>query len=162
MELQGFTCTSEAPRSPGGRKQPHPKPWEWEAQALLRNARAHFRDGHQIIVGRSGAHDGPAAAASWLQFHHDELPAAFIASSGIGIAFRGKDGTVADELIARTIRAAVRNFGQSAPHRILVHGNVHTSNLPCEKLLTRHGFDPVGTPIEEFQQWAILIDPDRC
>lgn len=158
-ELNGFTCTSELPRSPGGRKLPHPKPWEWQAQALLRNAKAHFREGHKIVVGREGAADGPIAAAAWLQFHHDVLPAAFMAAGAVDIALRGKGGATADELVARTIRAAVRNLEHTGTDRILVHGNVHTHNSASTELLTRNGFDPVGVPTGEFQQWARIIDP---
>src|SRR5699024_10886820 len=151
-ELNSFTCTSERPRSPGGRRLPHPTPWEWEAQALLRNARGHFRDGHTIVVGRDGDHDGPIRAAAWLQFHHTELPAAFLAAGAVDITLRGKGGAVADELVTRALSSAVQHLERFDTDRILIHGNVHTHNTASADLLTRNGFEPVGLPTEEFQE----------
>lgn len=136
---------AERPRSPGGRRLPHPKPWEWEAQALLRNARARFRD-------------GPIQAAAWLHFHHTELPTAFLTAGAVDVTLRGTGGAVADELVNRALNSAVHNLEHFGTDRILVHGNVHTCNTASAELLTRHGFDPVGAPTEEFQQWARLID----
>lgn len=149
---------AERPRSPGGRRLPHPKPWEWEAQALLRNARARFRDGHTIVVGRDSNRDGPIQAAAWLQFHHTELPTAFLTAGAVDVTLRGTGGAVADELVNRALNSAVHNLEHFGTDRILVHGNVHTCNTASAELLTRHGFDPVGAPTEEFQQWARLID----
>jgi len=48
-----FTCTEPRPKSPEGRTLPHPKPWEWTAQGILRQSSQCLKAGNLLVVGRS-------------------------------------------------------------------------------------------------------------
>lgn len=159
--LQSFTCTVERPRTPSGRRLPHPVPWEWEAQALTRSASNRMHAGDELVVGRVPGEDGIAAGA-WLEFHELEVhevrtPAVFITSSGVDVAHRGRGGGLADELIDRVIRRCRAVIDASGAPTGIVHGKVHVENVSCENLLLRHGFEPVGLPQGTYQEWVQLI-----
>lgn len=160
--LQSFTCTVERPRTPAGRRLPHPVPWEWEAQALLRNASHRMRAGDELVVGRVPGEDVIAAGA-WLEFHELEvhevgMPAVYITSSGVHVAHRGCGGHLADELVDRVIRRCRAVIDPSGAPSGIVHGKVHVRNVSCENLQLRHGFEPVGLPQSTYQEWALLVD----
>lgn len=90
-ELQGFTCTTDHPRTPRGRRLPHPRPWEWEAQRHLRSADRHLRHGDDLLVGRVGS--GALGAAAHVVYDDDSsLLVANIQALGVGLSFDSKEG----------------------------------------------------------------------
>jgi hypothetical protein len=106
-ELQAFTCTTEHPRTPEGRRLPHPRPWEWEVQAHLRQAGRCFRPGDLALVGREIVGGRLACAAHLQPSSGTALVEVFIASVAVEVSHRGRGGDVADQAFTEVSRLAL-------------------------------------------------------
>lgn len=150
-ELQAFTCTSDFPKTPEGRKLPHPKRWEREAQSLIRQCSKRLKDGDILLVGRSAAH--AVVAAAHLVF--DRAPSlldAHIACLGVDVSARGQGGAIANETLAAIIEVAIES-AQGLGIDVAITADIHTSNRPSESLAERAGFEPQSVPLSEYQSW---------
>lgn len=156
--LQDFTCTQPRERTPRGRRLPHPRPWEREAQSLLRQAKPNPGAGELVVVGRALTDDASIIAAALLAIDSGEVPTAFIQSCGVTREHRGRGGSTADLLIEQIIATSLYYVQPSYSGQLVVHGNVHVHNQPCETLLMRHAFEPVGIPHNDYQQWARMVE----
>lgn len=156
--LQNFTCTQLRERTQRGRYLTHPRPWEREAQSLLRQAKPNPEAGELAVVGRALTDDASIIAAALLAIDSGEVPAAFIQSCGVTREHRGHGGSTADLLIEQIIATSLNFVQSSASGQLVVHGNVHVHNQPCETLLMRHAFEPVGIPHNDYQQWARMVE----
>jgi hypothetical protein len=152
--LQDFTCTQPRERSSQGRRLPHPRPWEREAQSLLRQAKSNPEAGELVLVGRPLADEASIAAAAFLALDSAEVPSTFIRSCGVVREHRGHDGSTADLLIEQIIAISLSQLQPSDSGQLVIYGNVHVHNRPCEALLERHAFEPVGIPHNNYSQWA--------
>lgn len=158
IELQQFTCTTDRPRTSRGRELKHPEHWELEAQALLRTTFQGLGSNEQVLVGR-GLPTRQIDAAAWLETHAvDDIPALFIKACGVRLELRYRGGAVADELFRQILGVAKVILGASAKSRLRIHGNLHVNNSASEAFFARSGFEPVGLPAEDYQQWMRLIE----
>lgn len=139
--LQQFACTEPRPRSEGGRKLPHPRPWEWEAQRAVRNAAQTFRRGDLLLLRRI---EDDLAGVMHVRIYvsrDDGPPVAEVVVAAVARAYRGnKPPHVADELFERALQWLDARAGFE--HVRLV-GDIHIENLPSMKWATRHGFEPL-------------------
>lgn len=137
---------------------PHPKPWEWEAQAHLRRASTSLAPGELLLVGRR--EEEIAAAARLLFDATPTLVATFVAALAVSRAARGTGGSLADESLDAVKHVAVeRARAAGAPHALLT-GNIHHANTPSRLLVERAGFEPASAPTGEYQEWWLLIPLD--
>lgn len=153
--LQGFTCTNECPRTPGGRKLPHPKPWELEVQSHLRQSSVRLKNGELLLVGRL---DTAIAAAAHLIF--TPLSAGketHIASVAVSTNARGQGGAIADEALSVICEVAYEQAAMAEGNTALVTGKIHNQNRPSEALFIRAGFEPYSVPRGNYQSWVIQI-----
>lgn len=156
-QLQGFTCTEEPPRAPGGRKLRHPRMWEWEAQALLRqcsNSAVFKNDGnHFIVVGHV---DSEVAAAALLELDQaEQYLRVFVKSCGVALIFRRRGGDLANALVREVRKLANQRAAELGVGQVLVTGNIHGSNEPSEHLAIRCGAEPA--PISPAASCAVWV-----
>ena len=153
--LQRFTCTSECPRSPGGKKLPHPKPFELEVQSHLRESSKRLKNGELLLVGR--LEDQTIVAAAHLMF--TPLTAGVqthIASVAVDTNVRGQGGAIANEVLLVIFETA-REHAAMVGELALVTGKIHNENRPSEALFVRAGFEPYSVPSGDYQQWVIRL-----
>jgi hypothetical protein len=98
--LQSFQCTTDRPKSPGGRALRHPKPWELEVQSYFRDrgcGRAKKRGTRRLLLARrSGVI--VAAADTEVSISKDgdgSYVNFFICAVAINVSERGKGGRLA-------------------------------------------------------------------
>jgi hypothetical protein len=154
--MQGFTCTTDCPRSPAGRKLAHPRPWELEVQSHLRQSSVRLKDGQLLLVGYSD--EAAIAAAAHLIF--EPLSAGMrthIASVAVSTNARGKGGSIADEALALISEVACERANAVGGEFALVTGQIHRENRPSEALFIRSGFEPYSVPSGDYQQWVIRL-----
>lgn len=153
--LQGFTCTWDFPRTPGGRKLPHDRPWEWEAQRHLRQTSQLLHQGDLVLVGVLSS---DAIAAAHLQFDaSSEVLEVFIAAAGVSLPARRQGGGLADRMLA-TIQAEglARATDGSCAHLVLT-GKIHTSNTASQQMVQRAGWEPYDAPSIDYQSWGLIV-----
>jgi GNAT superfamily N-acetyltransferase len=134
---------------------PHPKTWEWEAQAHLRRASTSLAPGELLLVGRQ--HEEIVAAA---HLHFDEAPtllATFIVVLAVSRAVRGIGGAVAGEALDVVKQEAMARARSRGVAHALLTGNIHHENAPSRRLVERAGFEPHGAPVGEYQGWSLLL-----
>jgi hypothetical protein len=160
VELQRFTCTTPSPRSPRGRRLIHPRPWELEAQSLLRNVSHSSGSEDLVLIGRgvSEPADWEIRAVAWCEWHEVEVtPALFIKTCGVSLEFRRQSGEAAGELMEQIFEVARQRLAEQAEGQVVIHGNIHVRNVPSERLFSRFGFEPVGLPISDYQKWSVVL-----
>lgn len=155
MCLQQFTCTTDRPRTPGGRKLPHPRRWEWEAQSYLRSASQVLKSGDVLLVGENGV--TISACAHMKLTPIDDSLEVFIAVAAVNISIRGHGGAVADELLSRCIDAGRKRASEMGRARLIVTGNIHVENFPSQRMVIRAGLEPVGLPVGDYQRWRLVL-----
>lgn len=161
--LQGFTCTTEFPRTPGGRRLPHDRPWEWEAQRHLRQTSQLLLQGDLIVVG---LHGSELVAAAHLQFDSSgDVFQVFIAAAGVSLASRHQGGGLADRMLAAVHTEALdRATDRHCAHLVLT-GKIHTSNTASQQMVHRASWVPFDAPNSDYQSWgrimAIQTSPDQ-
>lgn len=155
--LQTFTCALDHPRSEGGRKLPHPRPWEWEAQSLLRNLALRLRPSEVALVARS-SHTCPVLGAIWLQFPSasDHGQSVFLAAAGVTLSMRGAGGHVADQLVAGAIAIGMERAKAAGHSQLVATGKIHLQNLASQRMVERAGFEPLGVS-GDYQLWGLIV-----
>jgi hypothetical protein len=154
--LQGFTCTTDRPRSLAGKKLPHPKPWEWEVQSHLRQSSVRLKNGELLLVGRSA--DTAIAAAAHLIFTPLSTGTeTFIAAVAVSTNFRGQGGAIADEALVVICEVACERAASDGGELALVTGKIHNQNQPSEALCVRSGFEPYLVPQGDYQPWVLRL-----
>ena len=155
-ELQAFTCTTSHPRSDAGRKYAHPRPWEWEAQAYLRDASKRLRPGDLVVVARDQTPAARICAAVWLQFPQaDGLEHMFLAAAGVSLSMRHSGGQLADALMVEAITTGLQRAERGGMTRLLVTGKIHVENRASQNMVTRAGFEPLDL-VHPYQTWGHL------
>ena len=150
--LQSFRCTTNHPESPGGRRLPHPRPWEWEAQRHLRQLSQLLLPGDVALLGRV---DEEVIAALHLTFDADaDLLVAFHAAAGVAQTVRGLGGHVADELLTEAEQVAAELATARGCRHVMTSGKVHLRNTASQRMLARAGWAPLGAPTGTYQSWA--------
>lgn len=158
LSLQTFSCTTPLPRTPAGRKLPHPKPWEYEVQSHFRESSKRLKEGDVLLVGRDMPENGIVAAAHLIfDCSEPELVAAHIAAIGVCQTVRGRGGVVADMALC-AVRGCIAEYAASVERAVAVAtASIHRHNRPSELLFERAGFEPISVPVGEYQQWACRI-----
>lgn len=159
VELQKFTCTTERPQTPRGRRLQHPQEWELEAQALLRNASQHLKHQEKVLVGRGLSADQQIDAAAWLvaEVASDALEL-FIPACGVHLSHRHRGGVIADEMMRQILLVGMDELDETGVSRLRIYGNLHVRNAPTESYFSRSGFEPRGLPVRDYQQWVKTIE----
>jgi acetyltransferase (GNAT) family protein len=153
--LQGFTCTTEFPRTPGGRRLPHDRPWEWEAQRHLRQASQLLRPGDLILAG---VQTDEVVAAAHLQFDaSSDLLQVFIAAAGIALTERCKGGGLADRMLAAIRAEGLARAADSGCTHLVLTGKIHTSNTASQQMVQRAGWEPHDAPSSAYQSWGLIV-----
>lgn len=153
--LQGFTCTSDFSRTPGGRRLPHDRVWEWEAQRHLRQVSGLLRPGDLALVGTQR---NDAVAAAHLQFEDSgDVLAVFIAAAGVSWSERRQGGGLAD-LMLKTIHdeGLARATSRGQAHLVLT-GKIHASNTASQLMVQRAGWEPYDAPSVGYQSWGLIV-----
>ncbi|MGW4364476.1 hypothetical protein ACWEKT_02430 [Nocardia takedensis] len=155
--FETFSCTDPHPRTPQGRKLPHPKPWEWAAQGLVRRSAHNFRAGSLLVVGWSladeilaVAHVIPEISAVGFSLH--------IGVICVSTSVRGQGGAVADRTLARVRAIALDDERASDVNAVLATANIHTRNFASQRLFERAGYEPYGVPTGDYQEWICRLD----
>lgn len=139
-DLQQFTCTTDFPKTPGGRRLPHTRPWEWEAQRHLRQLSQIFKRGDVALLARTG--EGVVGAVH-LQFSAGGgVLEAFHASVAVAQTVRHQGGHVADELLRRARAEAMEHASELGCPNIVLSGKIHVSNAASQRLVERAGWEP--------------------
>jgi len=153
--LQRFTCTTDFPRSPGGRRLPHPRPWEKEAQTLVREAAKTLRPGEIVLMATVG--EEPVAAAH-LQFRTDgELLEAHHVAAAVAQSARRQGGHLADALLVRAQAICLEQAMERGSAQLVLTGLIHVSNRASQHLVARAGWQPRGVPTNGYQSWFLVV-----
>lgn len=154
--LQGFTCTQDPPRSPGGRKLPHPRHWEWETQSHLRQLPRRLPAGDVVLVGYQAENRLVAAAHLHCDADGSEL-GVFIAALAVSCPVRGQGGHVADATVMEIRDCGLERARRLGYTRVAITGKIHTANDPSRRMVERAGFEPVGVPAGDYQMWHLVV-----
>ncbi|HXC77829.1 MAG TPA: hypothetical protein VNU19_12325 [Candidatus Acidoferrum sp.] len=153
--LQGFTCTTDFPRTPGGRKLPHDRPWEWEAQSYLRQTSQLLRLGEVILVGLRSSE---AVAAARLQFDTSGvILEVFIAAAGVAHADRGQGGGLADRMLATIHTEGLARATDGGCTHLVITGKIHRRNTASQQMVQRAGWEPHDVPTSDYQSWGLVV-----
>lgn len=158
LPFQTFSCTEPHPKTPQGRKLPHPKQWEWDAQGFIRQSSHYFRPGNLLVVGWSltdseilaVAHLMPDVAAGRFSVH--------VGVIGVSTAVRGQGGSVADRTLKEAHIAALGDARARDACASFATANIHTRNFASQRLFERCGYEPHGVPSGDLQQWFCRLD----
>lgn len=156
--LQSFSCTTPMPKSPGGRKLPHPKPWEYEVQSHFRECSKRLKNGDLLVIGRRVS-DGEVVAAVHLLLDGSdpEVFAAHIAAIAVGSSVRGCGGVVADSTLAQARNCILEGAHFRGVDCAVATASIHRRNHRSEALFERAGFEPMSVPVGEYQRWACRL-----
>lgn len=153
--LPTFTCTSPRPRSAHGRTRAHPKPWEYEVQAYIRQLKPPVQ-GNVTRLGMVG--EALGSVAQFVYQMGDEVPMLLIKVAAISVEYRGQGGLLADATIEAILDRGATDLVADGWGQALVVARVNLSNTPSQALLMRHGFQPDGRRNDDLQEWTVLID----
>ena len=150
-----FTCTIPRPRTAHGRTLAHPKPWEYEVQAYIRQLKPPV----QRDVTLLGLIDGAlGSVAQFVYQTHPEMPVALIRVAAVSVEYRGQGGQLADATMEALLSRVATDLDAHGRSQALVVARVNLSNTPSQALMTRHGFMPDGERTDALQEWTMLID----
>mgnify|MGYP003407678871 FL=1 len=154
--LQTFTCTTDLPLTEGGRKMPHPRPWEWQTQAHLRRSSQLLRAGDSLLIGRDES--GEIVCAAYLSFDQSaEVLQVFIAAIAIQRSQRGQHGLLADHVISEICAEGTRRATSLGLATVVLAGKVHVQNRASQYLVERTGFEPQENPGDTHQLWVLAL-----
>ncbi len=156
--FQTFSCTEPRPKSAQGRTLPHPKQWELDAQSILRRSSECLRSGSVLVVGWSESNDDILAVAHVIPGSSGSLVAAHVAAIGVSTTVRGQGGAIADRTLVQVRHAVLEAARGSEPTAVLATANIHTRNLPSQRLFERAGYEPRSVPNGDLQQWICRLD----
>jgi hypothetical protein len=156
--LQEFTCTTKAPRPPGGyRSLPHPRPWELQVQSFIRTLHPPAGPDQAYLLGE----DSSGIGAVCVLADQGTSEIVKIQAIAVSVRHRGQGGAHADAALAAGldlagVRARVAGFGQ-----VIVVGWVHPRNQPSQLLCRRAGFALRRDTRDGLQEWVLLLDVGR-
>ncbi|MDN5807766.1 MAG: hypothetical protein L0I80_00095 [Brevibacterium sp.] len=152
VELQKFVCTTERPRTDRGRTLKHPKEWEFEVQALLRNGSRHLKAHGLLLAGRGLSPDHQIDAAAWLEIGAaNDVLELFIKACGVCLDQRHRGGVIADEMMQQALMTGSAALEDAGKNRMRVPWNLHVRYSASESYFTRSGFEPSGLPVGHYQ-----------
>lgn len=160
--LQSFQCTTDRPKSPGGRALRHPKPWELEVQSYFRDrgcGRAKKRGTRRLLLARrSGVI--VAAADTEVSISKDgdgSYVNFFICAVAINVSERGKGGRLARELVQVLKDCAVQKAREGGLPRAKVYGRIDATNEPSVHLVDDMGFELEQMESVHLQTWSTML-----
>ncbi|GAA5063627.1 GNAT family N-acetyltransferase [Nocardia callitridis] len=153
-----FTCADPRPKTLAGRKLPHPKSWEWNAQGIIRQSSNRLKAGSLLVVGWANADDEILAVAHLIPEVSTALFSVHVAAIGVSAAVRGQGGTVADRTLEEVHKVVLERAREVSAGAVLATANVHTRNFPSQRLFERAGYEPRSVPSGELQQWICRLD----
>jgi len=80
----------------------------------------------------------------------------FITAAAVAVTRRGGDRSTADATMRAILEHARSQLTDDA-RTAVVRGNVHVRNNASQRWLARTGFEPVGMPVRDYQQWALRL-----
>lgn len=153
--LKNFTCTTDPPKTPGGRKLKHPRPWEWEAQRHLRQTDQLLGPGDMLLLGES---DGVVLAAMHLQIESTKTHLdVYLAAGAVNTDVRRQGGAIADAMLAQVRAAAASAAGNHGFGATVLRGKIHLENRASRRMVERAGFEPFGLPLNDYQEWRLVV-----
>ncbi|MEU1952323.1 hypothetical protein [Nocardia rhamnosiphila] len=158
--LQNFSCTTELPRTEGGRKLLHPKPWEREVQSHLRQTSVGLKAGQLLLAGRDSISDRIVAAAHLIPDRSSSTTLVVrIAAIGVCTTVRGQGGKVADRTLDEVRRVIFADAQKLGVGVAVATANIHTHNRPSQLLFERAGFEPLSIPApdSDYQGWVYRV-----
>lgn len=145
-----FTCTTPRPHSTGGRTLRHPKPWEHEVQAHIRQLKPPVH-GAVVLIGIRSA--DIAAVAMFSYQMAPTMPVVVIQALAVAMAYRNQGGRVADAAIETVLQRAATDLDARGYRKALAVGRVAHANVPSQALMIRHGFTSTGARTDQLQEW---------
>ncbi|RYC12485.1 hypothetical protein [Nocardioides zhouii] len=153
--LESFTCTDDHPRTPGGRKLPHDRRWEWEAQRHLRQTSQLLQEGDLLLAGLRSSE---VVAAAHLQFDPtNEVLQLFVAAAGVALAGRRQGGNLADQMLAAILAEGLHRATGLRCANLVLTGKIHTRNTPSQLMVQRAGWEPYDAPSSDYQAWGLIV-----
>jgi hypothetical protein len=154
--LKTFACTSPAPKEPGRRAKPHPKPWEKAVQSAIRTLPVpqDRRDGTCLL-----GFDAELLVAYSLWTESDQRKGLFkLRLIAIATSARGSGGAVARECLEETLTRIESTLEPGVAG--LVYGLVDVNNGASQRLLKHFDFSvQPNAPVEdpELEMWVTRI-----
>lgn len=148
-------CTTPRPLADSGRTLAHPKPWEWEVQAHIRQLKTPVH-GDVVQLGLMGQE-----LVSVAQFVIDEsasVPVVFIRVIGVTLRARGGGGGVADATLEQVVNRSAKRLRMLGHSRFVLLGNVHTDNKASQSMLARAGFTATERREGPYVRWVLLAE----
>jgi hypothetical protein len=154
LALQQFTCTTPVPRTSGGRRLMHPKPYELVAQAVIRNLKPPVSGMNVVQLGLIAGQIATVASFTYLADAGQLAPIVFINAVGLTVDYRGGDGYVADETLRRVLIRTGLDLSEQGYQGAVAAGNIHDANTRSQALVERAGFHADGPRGDGYQQWT--------
>jgi len=154
LALQQFTCTTPIPRTSGGRRLRHPKPYELVAQPVIRNLKPPVGSTSVVQLGLIEEQIATVAYFTYLADAGQLAPMVFINAVGLSVDFRGGDGYVADETLRRVLIRTGLDLSEQGYQEAVAAGNIHDENTRSQALVERAGFQADGPRRDGYQQWT--------
>lgn len=150
-----FTCTTPRPRADSGRTLAHPRPWEWEVQAHIRQLKTPVR-GDVVQLGLNG--EELVSVAQFVIDDSASLPVVFIRVIGVTVRARGEGGGLADATLEQVVNRSSKRLRTLGHSRVVLLGNVHADNTASQSMLTRAGFTVTERRTGPYVRWVLPVE----
>lgn len=147
-----------APKEPGRRAAPHPKPYEKDVQSAIRTLSTPVggRDG-ACLLGFDGGE--LVAVALWSRMDDADDPLFKLRLMAVSRKVRGQGGAVARECLEEVLARIVAEVDEG--DIATVYGLVDRRNAASQLLLTDNGFQvQEGAPVTDadLAMWALEVE----
>lgn len=150
-----FTCTTPRPRADSGRTLAHPKPWEWEVQAHIRQLKTPV---HNDVVQLGLMGQELVSVAQFVIDDSASVPVVFVRVIGVTLRARGEGGGIADATLEQVVNRSAKRLRMLGHSRFVLLGNVHTDNTASQSMLTRAGFTATERREGPYVRWVLLAE----
>jgi hypothetical protein len=154
--LEQFTCTVAPERLPNGRRLPHPRPWELEAQTGIRQ---HTPPGSSDDLYRIGVNNNGSIVAvsiTGLLEDPDFEPTFKLLVLAIAMPARRQGGDVANACMIDALHQMELRVQAVGALQFLVLAMIDPRNSASKWMCQRHAFAHIGEE-GEYELWGRLV-----
>ncbi|MET9328102.1 GNAT family N-acetyltransferase [Tsukamurella sp. NPDC003166] len=149
--LQSFSCTTPRLTVDGSvRRAPHPRPWELEAQSMIRRL-SESKAARDVVFVAERPDGTPVAVAHISPSNDGRVAAVHLNVIAVGWSDRGLG--LADRVLDRVRAESVAYATAECLPLELISATIHTSNQASIHMAQRNGFEPTGSPVGHYQTW---------
>jgi len=155
--LQAFRCTELPEPDAGGRRPPHPRPWERDVQWWIRRQKPPNQGDPGLQVAEQKGHSLAAVGAFALLDVESGMAIVKLQALAVSLDLRGQGGATANAALRHLLDCSFQMGRAAGAAETLVIGWIDPRNRPSSALAERHGFTNHGTTSGGFEDWRLLL-----